>query len=435
MSLFERVTKRETKDGAVTAGVFIPLPKPIAKRFPNKDKYDDSDPHVTLLFVGDITAEQQAKLVYGIKKIAAHIKPFKMDMGSYDEFQNHEGQTIANMRPTASHPHDLNALHVALWRAADDAGVPVGHRYGDYEAGLPDAAAFKSHATLQYMEPGQTYKGPKPKGSWTVKELEVWGHQKDKIPLGSALAEGIGPMKRWGLSKIDRRALLDVGLGRTISPSLMKKLQGMGLVHGGKLTASGRRSLNLMSTLRRGALKTLMMEVRPSCVMCVCKHLAQALVLSSEAKQGYPGHRWIVIGHMGEAADECVQEYPKLAAEIRKHRLAYMRDKDYVIPFMKLIEKASALTEESAMSSGAVRVSTKCPKCGAVGHWTRTGDTFRCSKCKALMAESTDFPHRYSSPTAGSSRTGMGTAPVEDPEVLAILDPKAGRKRRKLKTA
>ena len=49
---------------------------------------------------------------------------------------------------------------------------------------------------------------------------------------------------------------------------------------------------------------------------------------------------------------------------------------------------------------------------------------------EAGVGESTDFPSRYSSPAAGSSRTGVGTAPMEDPRA-ALIPPK---KRRPLKT-
>ncbi len=88
-------------------------------------------------------------------------------------------------------------------------------------------------------------------------------------------------------------------------------------------------------------------ETREGCLSCTRKHLAQALVLMSEARQGYPGHRWIAIGHLGEAGDECCQDYPKLAAAIRAERVKYMADPDYVVPIMKLIEKATALVQES----------------------------------------------------------------------------------------
>jgi len=60
-----------------------------------------------------------------------------------------------------------------------------------------------------------------------------------------------------------------------------------------------------------------------------------------EVPQGYPKHHWIAVGHLGEAADEAVKEFPKLAAEIRKHRIKYMADPTYSVPILDLIEKAS----------------------------------------------------------------------------------------------
>ncbi len=186
MTLLERTTEVD-KDGNITAGVFIPIPAPIAKQFPDKSAMDDSPPHVTLLFVGDITAEQQSKLVNRVRSVLAYVKPFRMDMTDYGEFTNAEGQKIPHMSPTATHPFGLNALHALLWRAVEDAGIPVGHRYGAYDSGKPDAAAFKSHATLAYLGKDEEYDGPRPTGSWNVTSLEVWGHDKVKIPLGTRL--------------------------------------------------------------------------------------------------------------------------------------------------------------------------------------------------------------------------------------------------------
>ncbi len=173
------------KDGKITAGIFLPLPKKLAQQFPDKSHEDDSVPHITVLYVGNITLDQQRKLVYAVRKMAAYIRPFEIKLDKYDEFHNADGQLVPHMVPTATHPHGLSALHVALWRAVEDAGIPVGHNYGDYTSGKPDAAAFKSHATLDYLPPEATkYDGPKPTGEWTVSELEVWGHDKSKIPLG-----------------------------------------------------------------------------------------------------------------------------------------------------------------------------------------------------------------------------------------------------------
>lgn len=44
--------------------------------------------------------------------------------------------------------------------------------------------------------------------------------------------------------------------------------------------------------------------VRRPCMDCVEKHVAQAWVLSNEARQGYPEHAAMVVGHLGEAVDE-----------------------------------------------------------------------------------------------------------------------------------
>lgn len=81
--------------------------------------------------------------------------------------------------------------------------------------------------------------------------------------------------------------------------------------------------------------------MRSTCLDCVRKHLSQAAVLSSEARQGYPDHRWLAVGHMAEASDECVGKFPELAAAIREHRLKFMDDPGYVVPFMDLIRSAS----------------------------------------------------------------------------------------------
>ena len=64
--------------------------------------------------------------------------------------------------------------------------------------------------------------------------------------------------------------------------------------------------------------------MRSSCLDCARKHCSAALVLEMEVKQGYPLHGWIVVGHLNEAADELITEYPALAERIRSERIEYM---------------------------------------------------------------------------------------------------------------
>lgn len=64
--------------------------------------------------------------------------------------------------------------------------------------------------------------------------------------------------------------------------------------------------------------------MRESCLFCVCKHLSQAQVLMSESAKGYPYHKWLAVGHLAEAEDESIDEYPDLTKKIRTLRLAIM---------------------------------------------------------------------------------------------------------------
>ena len=72
---------------------------------------------------------------------------------------------------------------------------------------------------------------------------------------------------------------------------------------------------------------------RGSCLDCCRKHLSQAVVLMLEAVQGYPLHAWLAVGHMGEAADEMIDEYPAIAEKIREERLSYMLSLDNAMSY------------------------------------------------------------------------------------------------------
>lgn len=59
---------------------------------------------------------------------------------------------------------------------------------------------------------------------------------------------------------------------------------------------------------------------RPTCTDCAKKHLSQSAILLSESKRGYPDHIWLALGHMAEAEEELVGEYPDHANTIREER-------------------------------------------------------------------------------------------------------------------
>lgn len=76
--------------------------------------------------------------------------------------------------------------------------------------------------------------------------------------------------------------------------------------------------------------------MRKQCNFCTLKHLSQAMVLMDEAKNGYPIHKWLAIGHMAEAESEG-REY---AEEIREIRTNYMENikEPNLLPLMERIE-------------------------------------------------------------------------------------------------
>ena len=66
--------------------------------------------------------------------------------------------------------------------------------------------------------------------------------------------------------------------------------------------------------------------MRPSCLDCARKHVAQASILLDEAALGYPEHKWLAVGHLAEAEAETLKVWPKLAETIREHRLGVIDD-------------------------------------------------------------------------------------------------------------
>ena len=91
--------------------------------------------------------------------------------------------------------------------------------------------------------------------------------------------------------------------------------------------------------------------MRPYCMACTVKHLSQAYVLQGECDLGYPEYALGVIGHLSEAAEECVGKYPELAAELRRERQMFFvstleGDELYDVPYFDLYKKIMNLLSE-----------------------------------------------------------------------------------------
>lgn len=85
--------------------------------------------------------------------------------------------------------------------------------------------------------------------------------------------------------------------------------------------------------------------MRKPCRECAQKHLMQALVLLGEANLGYHEHFFVAIGHLAEASDELVAQYPEIASRIRDERLKLWDDRSYSPPLLDLAMELDALPE------------------------------------------------------------------------------------------
>lgn len=87
--------------------------------------------------------------------------------------------------------------------------------------------------------------------------------------------------------------------------------------------------------------------MRTTCLLCVRKHLGKAEALMNEARLGYPAHAGLAIGNLSEAADESLQDYPDLSAQIRHHWKAYELDElHYEVPTVELLQIVEILLAE-----------------------------------------------------------------------------------------
>jgi 2'-5' RNA ligase len=192
-----RVQSHEESSAAVAperkdCGVFIPLPYDIARLFPKKTN-DTSEPHITMLFAGALTPAEYGQLVARVALLGRALPPFYMDVGSYFEFETPNNLTVAAVRPNGRGympigpgkiAPRLAAVHELLVTSATLAGLKIAHDYGKNTKKAPPHEKFLPHVTLAYLPAGERYCGPRPEGTWLVTELECWGWEKIRLPLG-----------------------------------------------------------------------------------------------------------------------------------------------------------------------------------------------------------------------------------------------------------
>ena len=89
--------------------------------------------------------------------------------------------------------------------------------------------------------------------------------------------------------------------------------------------------------------------MRESCVLCACKHIAQARVLMLEylrSPKEYEEHFDFALGHLSEAEDELVKDHVELSTTLRDYRKWLEADPRYPYPYGFLILEVRHQGEE-----------------------------------------------------------------------------------------
>lgn len=104
--------------------------------------------------------------------------------------------------------------------------------------------------------------------------------------------------------------------------------------------------------------------MRPSCPYCAAKHISQAIILFSEAAQGYPLHWYLALGHLAEAGDELVLDQYNIAVELRAVRKeiesvsdrTQARHKNLFDKVLGILKKVAELIETPVIKNQTERV-------------------------------------------------------------------------------
>jgi 2'-5' RNA ligase len=192
-----KATGCKTGDGH-SVGLFIPLPRDLAKKFPSLGENDDSPSHVTFLYIGDFKGKRkQERLVAVLRSCLRRWWPScRATLGDLAYFDHHDkDRRVPHVQ--VDFDKDMSGFKHRLRQELHEAGIDVGDTFPEY----------KPHVTLAYM-PGMDseWEGPVPKGSWDFDTVEIWGlPEVHKIKLGPSIHK---ISEEWVLQVIARRVAM-----------------------------------------------------------------------------------------------------------------------------------------------------------------------------------------------------------------------------------
>ena len=141
--------------------LYCEIPEKFHDLFPeDRGGNDNSPPHITVLYIGDVPEENIDSIVKICADVAQKFTPIECEFGEVDTFPNGVYGVPHIVHIIAS--KELESLHHLLWGLIQKSGLDVEHRF-----------TYNPHTTLKYLPEGKKYNGKIPKGKFTVDSLIV----------------------------------------------------------------------------------------------------------------------------------------------------------------------------------------------------------------------------------------------------------------------
>ena len=166
-SLLEVVAVMKSEPGR-SVGIFARLPNKLSSQFPPRSLEDQSRPHCTVLYIGDVDPVRQPDLVAVVRAALQDEVAVEAALAPLDYFPPSEHSDGKKVAITPIESEGLHRLNAKLLEAVEAAGFETPHSFPD----------FRPHATVAYIDEDTIYGGTVPTGGWKIQELELWGFEE-----------------------------------------------------------------------------------------------------------------------------------------------------------------------------------------------------------------------------------------------------------------
>ena len=153
-----------------SVGIFSVLPKELADQFPPKQGHDNSPPHVTICYIGDIPLIWENKVVAVVEAVCSKFRPFTVRLGSPKKLINPKGEEVFYSPVKSKKLYDF---HDYLKQTLLLNQIPVDSKFPEY----------KPHVTIEYVEQGceRKFADICPTGEWQIDSVWLWGGAEPHI--------------------------------------------------------------------------------------------------------------------------------------------------------------------------------------------------------------------------------------------------------------